>query len=229
MEKIKIILSSLDFINFHTFSRILLLLGDLPQASEVLEEKALLVEEIISNVNSQNLSDAAKCFDTFLEPSKNRFSSKEWDVFHCLMIPCCFIVGITHLDNHQIQTSIKNTLARAILRLKPSNKGQYFQGKKLSSRFVQKVLEISVDPRKFLKGVPQICSHFNFYSLSLVDQNFTILYFYELILDYCNYYDLPESANAYESRLPTLIAKCDMNVGESAWSSLYEKIFTFGG
>jgi len=196
-------LSRKDFIFFHSFSRILLLIWKYPSTDIFPYEYALPVLKILHYLQSNYIANATETFYRYLRTVCD-ISNLSWnkrEVVYCLLIPCCFLLGISNSGDTLLKNTIIDRLdfipTQARLRFKTHPCSPFIDK---SSRFSKQLLKIFLGPdrklQQYTKNVP--CVNAARY-ISEGGKKFLNLYMSEVLVDYCMYHKDNANAKVYQN------------------------------
>jgi len=187
----------MDLIHFHSFSRILLLIWKYPSVENFSYERAQPFLETLNYLELQKFAEATESFGRCLKIGSARMSWDKKEVVLCLLIPCCFLVGISNSGDSSLQKSFKEKL---ILDNTYKHLGTHPCAAfiNMSTRFLRQVLEINKDPANKVKNYTKNLGFAKCTSyISERGKIFLELYMSEFLLDYCMYCNASEEAKSF--------------------------------
>lgn len=206
LNKIKTILSDMDFIHFHSLSRIILLIWKYPSAEDFLEERVLPFLETL-NYLEQKDTRATERFRRCLEIGFEHMSPNHREALQCLLIPCCFLVGISYSRDSSLLETIITRLDRIVtdkrISFKTSPCAAFI---KLSSKFLKKLLVICADPGQKLECYND---NLNYVSTSKYisggGKTFLEFYMTEYLIDCSIHYNAKKATRYYKVHYDDLV------------------------
>jgi len=209
----------MDFIHFHSFSRILLLIWKYPSGENFPYDQALPFLETLNHLEVQKIANAKESFDRCLKIAFNQhISQNHRETLQCLIIPCCFLLGISDSRDSSLQKSIDTRLERILsntrLNFDTSPCAAFIY---LTSKFLEKLLKICGNPVKEVKNCDRNLDYVK--STKYISERgkiFFELYMAEYLVDCSTYYHVHDYARFYKSQHECLVKRVHEKLREHA-------------
>jgi len=206
VEKIKTILWRIESIHFCCFSKILLLFRHFPSAPAAYFEQPSFVLSIINNLHSGNIKEATDCFEQFWNFAQRTRQRDQKEVFNCLLIPCCFLIGAINKEE-SLHKKIKKRLFHVPKQpMKSVWIGPCTRYIVMACVFSQIMMEICRNPLGCIWDDVKYCKQVqNSPSLLPEEKHFLERYLCKLCEAYCRRHNMFIKAAVYKSRYTELM------------------------
>ena len=200
LRKIKTILSRMDFIHFHSFSRILLLIWKYPSVEHIPYERVLPVLETLNYLEEQKNTNATESFGRCLKFGTKPMRQIHREAWECLFIPCCFFVGISNSEG-SLKKRIEDRLDLIVVQTRQSfDISPCAAFINLSSKFLKNLLKICANPTQKLQFYYDNLGYVK--STKYISESgklFLEFYMTEYLMDCSKYYNAFDCARFYKS------------------------------